>query len=164
MEDALVQQVQKLLKNLQLSLNPCFNGRCTRTISGQATQKYLSAVLILVLMEDALVRIKKSSGRRSKKPVLILVLMEDALVLSIRWLLPIGVLNVLILVLMEDALVLFGYAAIPVAIVWVLILVLMEDALVQRVFWTSLPKSKVLILVLMEDALVLNKSLDPGLR
>ena len=36
------------------SLNPCFNGRCTRTgaISGQGEQL---PVLILVLMEDALV-------------------------------------------------------------------------------------------------------------
>ena len=39
--------------------------------------KVKRTVLILVLMEDTL-RVKKSSGRRSKK-VLILVLMEDTL-------------------------------------------------------------------------------------
>ena len=37
-------------------LNPCFNGRCTRTsdVNGQKVEK--SVVLILVLMEDALVQ------------------------------------------------------------------------------------------------------------
>ena len=39
-------------------LNPCFNGRCTRTDKKMNTAKILK-VLILVLMEDALVQIKK---------------------------------------------------------------------------------------------------------
>ena len=36
------------------SLNPCFNGRCTRTYGFHTDVKELD-VLILVLMEDALV-------------------------------------------------------------------------------------------------------------
>ena len=36
-------------------LNPCFNGRCTRTMFS-LLEYTESAVLILVLMEDALVR------------------------------------------------------------------------------------------------------------
>ena len=38
------------------SLNPCFNGRCTRTRVDLAVG-IIDDVLILVLMEDALVRI-----------------------------------------------------------------------------------------------------------
>jgi len=61
------------------SLNPCFNGRCTRTGERRRISGIFPDVLILVLMEDALVQ--KKSGRRSKsRKVLILVLMEDALV------------------------------------------------------------------------------------
>ena len=37
------------------SLNPCFNGRCTRTLTYGKKAQY-EFVLILVLMEDALVR------------------------------------------------------------------------------------------------------------
>ena len=36
-------------------LNPCFNGRCTRTLCWKMADKGHTAVLILVLMEDALV-------------------------------------------------------------------------------------------------------------
>ena len=85
-----------------ISLNPCFNGRCTRTKS-KNKKAALSAVLILVLMEDALalkeIGISKPTceglnpcfnGRCTRtlvstiqkhlwKYVLILVLMEDAL-------------------------------------------------------------------------------------
>ena len=39
-----------------IRLNPCFNGRCTRTDGEVDGQDYLVMVLILVLMEDALVR------------------------------------------------------------------------------------------------------------
>ena len=36
------------------SLNPCFNGRCTRTTGPEEYRYNFSIVLILVLMEDAL--------------------------------------------------------------------------------------------------------------
>ena len=41
---------------LDNSLNPCFNGRCTRTKSSRAFTTEEISVLILVLMEDALAR------------------------------------------------------------------------------------------------------------
>ena len=41
-------------------------------------------VLILVLMEDALVRINIQPVKRTRTSVLILVLMEDALVLAVK--------------------------------------------------------------------------------
>ena len=37
-------------------LNPCFNGRCTRTLEETTNETNATGVLILVLMEDALVR------------------------------------------------------------------------------------------------------------
>ena len=41
-----------------LCLNPCFNGRCTRTSVNLSEAKLLTLVLILVLMEDALVQLR----------------------------------------------------------------------------------------------------------
>ena len=38
------------------SLNPCFNGRCTRTGVNVVSLESYDRVLILVLMEDALVQ------------------------------------------------------------------------------------------------------------
>ena len=38
-------------------LNPCFNGRCTRTLFFIVMLRNPNTVLILVLMEDALVQI-----------------------------------------------------------------------------------------------------------
>ena len=103
MEDALVHGSHDDDAN-DGSLNPCFNGRCTRT-SGQdyLVMSHNLAVLILVLMEDALVQ-GKFKRMAAYKEVLILVLMEDALVLSEISDFE-GVQFVLILVLMEDALV-----------------------------------------------------------
>ena len=40
----------------RMGLNPCFNGRCTRTVQLKRITLPLWVVLILVLMEDALVR------------------------------------------------------------------------------------------------------------
>ena len=37
-------------------LNPCFNGRCTRTVASAEVVASQYGVLILVLMEDALAR------------------------------------------------------------------------------------------------------------
>ena len=55
MEDALVRYKRAIATKLGSGLNPCFNGRCTRTILGQYTNTTTNMVLILVLMEDALV-------------------------------------------------------------------------------------------------------------
>ena len=41
---------------IQACLNPCFNGRCTRTIERINATTSEEVVLILVLMEDALAR------------------------------------------------------------------------------------------------------------
>ena len=46
--------------NLIKSLNPCFNGRCTRTVFGNAWIYGDAQVLILVLMEDALALVCKA--------------------------------------------------------------------------------------------------------
>ena len=58
------------------SLNPCFNGRWSRTTSIPASG--VVAVLILVLMEDGLGLSTRISDT-AKYNVLILVLMEDGL-------------------------------------------------------------------------------------
>ena len=56
MEDALVPESSSSIQNARAtSLNPCFNGRCTRTYTGMIKKKF-GSVLILVLMEDALVQ------------------------------------------------------------------------------------------------------------
>ena len=66
-------------KNLA-GLNPCCNGRCTRTIITSREEVSIDIVLILVVMEDALARhYLLLSGSTPK--VLILVVMEDALAL-----------------------------------------------------------------------------------
>ena len=80
MEDALVLVDKKRLAELKISLNPCFNGRCTRTITATAANEVEMQVLILVLMEDALVPKAHIRLLPSQRRVLILVLMEDALV------------------------------------------------------------------------------------
>ena len=64
MEDALVHPKAVKAKDSGCRLNPCCNGRCTRTDITDDEEVYYE-VLILVVMEDALVRIKKSSGRRN---------------------------------------------------------------------------------------------------
>ena len=55
MEDALVHLKQSRKRAGKNSLNPCFNGRCTRTRPFVAEEQSAILVLILVLMEDALV-------------------------------------------------------------------------------------------------------------
>ena len=54
MEDALVQKKSGRRSKSLKCLNPCFNGRCTRTRKSVIKMVY-DQVLILVLMEDALV-------------------------------------------------------------------------------------------------------------
>ena len=53
MEDALAREVKDFSSSRLVSLNPCFNGRCTRTIY-KICYRLVKPVLILVLMEDAL--------------------------------------------------------------------------------------------------------------
>ena len=60
-------------------LNPCCNGRCTRTKTEMEFNSFVE-VLILVVMEDALVPIAPKEWLWNIL-VLILVVMEDALVL-----------------------------------------------------------------------------------
>ena len=56
MEDALVLNIcWEILSCETGCLNPCFNGRCTRTIQVTWNPTTDEIVLILVLMEDALV-------------------------------------------------------------------------------------------------------------
>ena len=55
MEDALAQPAHKLVVFDQEGLNPCCNGRCTRT-GIRPMSLIISTVLILVVMEDALAR------------------------------------------------------------------------------------------------------------
>ena len=59
MEDALVPMGKSYMSYLKVRLNPCFNGRCTRTRGLEAYMVHGGGVLILVLMEDALVQNKK---------------------------------------------------------------------------------------------------------
>ena len=57
MEDALVLTAFVREKKQDSRLNPCCNGRCTRTNGYYPGQKFnATGVLILVVMEDALVR------------------------------------------------------------------------------------------------------------
>ena len=72
--------INSILNSLVLdSLNPCCNGWCTRT--GEPTDAKVTGenVLILVVMDDALVRIKFVLNEVIYQ-VLILVVMDDALV------------------------------------------------------------------------------------
>ena len=65
MEDALA-LVKNKFKNLKIqkkSINPCCNGRCTRTIKEFFEKFNLSTVLILVVMEDALALYKTVSQK-----------------------------------------------------------------------------------------------------
>ena len=55
MEDALVLETFDIHRIIKSCLNPCFNGRCTRTVPAITFEGTSYEVLILVLMEDALV-------------------------------------------------------------------------------------------------------------
>ena len=79
MEDALAQRFRIIDHFSGDSLNPCFNGRCTRTNLPLPLHYQSQEVLILVLMEDALAPFLASCQQENSVEVLILVLMEDAL-------------------------------------------------------------------------------------
>ena len=57
--------------------NPCFNGRCKRTLHQKEPGCFASLVSILVLMEDVKERYFLHWCKRSNRTVSILVLMED---------------------------------------------------------------------------------------
>ena len=54
MEDALAPKKKQCFIFLSKCLNPCCNGRCTRTMIKVVRQLVCLQVLILVVMEDAL--------------------------------------------------------------------------------------------------------------
>ncbi len=66
--------------NFIIGLNPCCNGRCTRTNANDVESVKAQVVLILVVMEDALVPTQLNYHNYKSPDVLILVVMEDALV------------------------------------------------------------------------------------
>ena len=55
MEDALAQKTI-IIRTKKRCLNPCCNGRCTRTAKSVFDIELFGKVLILVVMEDALAR------------------------------------------------------------------------------------------------------------
>jgi len=58
MEDALAPILKIPITPTKVCLNPCFNGRCTRTIFTKKPRIFVWLhVLILVLMEDALAQV-----------------------------------------------------------------------------------------------------------
>ena len=54
MEDTLGERRSSAASSSNISLNPCFNGRYSRSMLLVICNKYLVYVLILVLMEDTL--------------------------------------------------------------------------------------------------------------
>ena len=56
MENGLVQDKNKFIHNSKRSLNPCCNGRWSRTVVVKLYHHHGYSVLILVVMEDGLVR------------------------------------------------------------------------------------------------------------
>ena len=111
-----------------VGLNPCFNGRCTRTCKGLKPRENL-ACLNPCFNGRCTRTLMSFINLFTKYTVLILVLMEDALARLFDHTTKITQTKVLILVLMEDALALCIFSQIHERIINVLILVLMEDAL-----------------------------------
>ena len=79
MEDALAQDPKAVKAKDSGCLNPCCNGRCTRTRILSTLSSCYFKVLILVVMEDALALTFIPLSNNSSLGVLILVVMEDAL-------------------------------------------------------------------------------------
>ena len=82
MEDGLVPWERKHVLVLLISLNPCCNGRWSRTDVSLNDKLKEWNVLILVVMEDGLVLKDQSPRIFERWAVLILVVMEDGLVLN----------------------------------------------------------------------------------
>ena len=67
MEDALALEiVETTIGENKICLNPCCNGRCTRTTHVLSLKKNSLPVLILVVMEDALARDEYFGGERQR--------------------------------------------------------------------------------------------------
>ena len=130
MEDALGEFGLESEVQWEMGLNPCCNGRCSRSKRLLQVYSQRLSVLILVVMEDALgVLFFKD---RVYNRVLILVVMEDALRDKYQMLSIMEQIKVLILVVMEDALGDHEKVISTRNYRWVLILVVMEDALGDR--------------------------------
>ena len=63
------------------SLNPCYAGRCSSTLISEVLMLDVYGVSILVMLDDALVRIS-IDGFTGAGEVSILVMLDDALVLG----------------------------------------------------------------------------------
>ena len=83
MEDGLVLQMRYLPISSWFCLNPCCNGRWSRTIYDNINDYEYPYVLILVVMEDGLVPDDIATFDAKGEFVLILVVMEDGLVLDL---------------------------------------------------------------------------------
>ena len=78
MEDTLGEKLSLKRVTKMLRLNPCFNGRYSRSTYNYGKKECYREVLILVLMEDTLGVLDKLADAMLGS-VLILVLMEDTL-------------------------------------------------------------------------------------
>ena len=103
MEDGLVPSTSSSSGATGKSLNPCCSGRWSRTFHLDFPLSSLT-VLILVVVEDGLVRINPHDPSKSLN-VLILVVVEDGLVLGANRVMRQQIWTVLILVVVEDGLV-----------------------------------------------------------
>ncbi len=77
MEDVKEHEVAELFATGLVGFNPCFNGRCKRTVFRRRSMSRLDVVSILVLMEDVKELWEFSLKRTIVFLVSILVLMED---------------------------------------------------------------------------------------
>ena len=66
MEDGLVPNKIKMKKYVVFGLNPCCDGRWSRTLIIYNYENYYYFVLILVVMEDGLVLLQKRQLRQSR--------------------------------------------------------------------------------------------------
>ena len=117
-------------------LSPCCNGWCTRIYGIFDHRPWNLGVLILVVMDDALARVRLLACSYWTRRVLILVVMDDVLApLPAPSCAPFW--RVLILVVMDDALALFQ-SLFDNNTRTVLILVVMDDALAPYIIFMDL--------------------------
>ncbi len=69
-------------KTLRHGLNPCCNGWCTHTLSGD-TETEKKAVLILVVMDGVHILMPSLPGKGATEKVLILVVMDGVHILCV---------------------------------------------------------------------------------
>ena len=142
-------------KGTKNRLNPYCSGRWSRTVKKISDREEQKPVLILIVVEDGLVRMLMLMVSTRLQMVLILIVVEDGLVH--------GTVNhsamsasqvVLILIVVEDGLVPIRQVAMGAAAV-VLILIVVEDGLVPVRDNSIFHILHVLILIVVEDGLVL---------